>query len=242
MHVPYNNIAKYLLCQAPVCIYLSLSIYLSLTFLFQSPIQVDDAGGPSAPDTLPPMPPLTSPALAVGVIPIPCFLVSLFSRSSLLILTLIYFLSLLLHLHPLLALTVVLLKMSASKVRWLELSQLSLCSEFDKENSIEFSLISLPTCTLYYCGYVLILPWSSCYSSHVTPCDCDLWHDHLWPSITPIVTLWQSHVILSHAPPCSCKSKGKEKEKKRNINNDLAILPSHDKRRYISFSFRFSSF
>jgi len=40
--------------------------------------------------------------------------------------------------------------------------------------------------------------------------------------------LWQSHVILSHTPPCSCKSKEKEKEKKRNINNDLAILPSHD--------------
>jgi len=37
-------------------------------------------------------------------------------------------------------------------------------------------------------------------------------------------------VILSHAPPCSCKSKEKEKEKKRNINNDLAILPSHDSR------------
>jgi len=36
-------------------------------------------------------------------------------------------------------------------------------------------------------------------------------------------------VILSHAPPCSCKSKEKEKEKKRNINNDLAILPSHDR-------------
>jgi len=35
-------------------------------------------------------------------------------------------------------------------------------------------------------------------------------------------------VILSHAPPCSCKSKEKEKEKKRNINNDLAVLPSHD--------------
>ena len=118
--------------------------------------------------------------------------------------------------------------MSASKVRWPELSQLSLCSEFDKENSMEFSLISLPTYTLYYCGYALILPWSSCYSSHVTPCDCDMWHDHLWPSVTPIVTLWQSHMILSHAPPCSCKSKEKEKEKKRNINNDLAILPSHD--------------
>jgi len=40
-------------------------------------------------------------------------------------------------------------------------------------------------------------------------------------------------VILFHAPPCSCKSKEKEKEKKRkekkrNINNDLAVLPSHD--------------
>ena len=99
--------------------------------------------------------------------------------------------------------------MSASKVRWPELSQLSLCSEFDKENSMEFSLISLPTYTFYYCGYALILPWSSCYSSHVTPCDCDL-----WPSVTPIVTLWQSHVILSHAPPCSCKSKEKEKKRK----------------------------
>ena len=36
-------------------------------------------------------------------------------------------------------------------------------------------------------------------------------------------------MILSHTPPCSCKSKEKEKEKKRNINNDLAVLPSHDK-------------
>ena len=102
----------------------------------------------------------------------------------------------------------------------------ALCSVIDKENSMEFSLISLPTYTLYYCGYALILPWSSCYSSHVTPCDCDLWHDHPWQSITP---LWQSHMILSHALPCSCKSKEKEKEKKRNINNDLAVLPSHDK-------------
>ena len=58
----------------------------------------------------------------------------------------------------------------------------------------------------------------------MTPCDCD----HLWPSVIPIVTLWQSHVIVSHTPPCSCKSKEKEKEKKRNVNNDLAVLPSHD--------------
>jgi len=34
--------------------------------------------------------------------------------------------------------------------------------------------------------------------------------------------------FFAHAPPCSCKSKEKEKEKKRNINNDLAVLPSHD--------------
>jgi len=34
-------------------------------------------------------------------------------------------------------------EMSASKVRWPELSQLSLCSEFDKENSMGFSLNSL---------------------------------------------------------------------------------------------------
>ena len=70
-------------------------------------------------------------------------------------------------------------QVSASKVRWPELSQLSLCSEFDKENSMEFSLISLPTYTLYYCGYALTLLWSSCYSSHVTHCDYDLWHDYL---------------------------------------------------------------
>jgi len=50
----------------------------------------------------------------------------------------------------------------------------ALCLAFDKENSMEFSLIPLPTYTLYYCGYALTLPWSSCYSSHVTPCDCDL--------------------------------------------------------------------
>jgi len=37
-------------------------------------------------------------------------------------------------------------------------------------------------------------------------------------------------VILSHALPCSCKSKEKEKEKKRNINNDLAVLPSYDRK------------
>ena len=117
--------------------------------------------------------------------------------------------------------------LSASKVRWLELSQLSLCSEFDKENSMEFSLISLPTYTFYYCGYALILPWSSCYSSHVTPCDCDLWCDHMWPSVTP---LWHCDKVMWYFPTLHLVVVSpKEKKKKRNIDNDLAILPSHDK-------------
>ena len=42
-------------------------------------------------------------------------------------------------------------------------------------------------------------------------------------------------MILSHAPPCSCKSKEKEKEKKRNINNDLAVLPSYDTTSLLGF-------
>ena len=46
-------------------------------------MQVNDTGGPPAPDTLPPMPPLTSLAPAAEAIPIPHFLVSLFSRLSL---------------------------------------------------------------------------------------------------------------------------------------------------------------
>jgi len=35
-------------------------------------------------------------------------------------------------------------------------------------------------------------------------------------------------MILSHTPSYSCKSNKKRKEKKRNINNNLAVLPSHD--------------
>jgi len=107
--------------------------------------------------------------------------------------------------------------MSVSKVQWLELSQLSLCSEFDKENSMEFLLISL---LLIHFTTVAIRFLS--HSSHVTLVMCHT------VTVTTIVTLWQSHVILSHTPSCSCKSNKKIKEKKRNINNDLAILPSHD--------------
>jgi len=67
------------------CSYLSFFIYiLSLIFLFQSPMQVDNTGGPPAPDTLLPIPPSTPSVPAAGTIPIPHFLVSLFFRSSLL--------------------------------------------------------------------------------------------------------------------------------------------------------------
>jgi len=36
-------------------------------------------------------------------------------------------------------------------------------------------------------------------------------------------------MTLSHTPSYVVSPREKEKEKKRNINNDLAILPSHDK-------------
>ena len=48
------------------------------------------------------------------------------------------------------------MSLSVAKLRWPELSQLSLCSAFDKENSIEFPLDFLPylykflTLTLQY--------------------------------------------------------------------------------------------
>ena len=59
---------------------LSLSGW-SLISLWQSPIQVNDTGGPSAPAVSPPMPPLPSLALPAEAVSISYFLVSLFSRS-----------------------------------------------------------------------------------------------------------------------------------------------------------------
>ena len=54
------------------------------------------------------------------------------------------------------------------------------------------------------------------YSSHVMSPDCDL-------GLCDFVTL--SHVILSCTPSLCSKFR---KEKKRNINNALAVLLSHD--------------
>ena len=53
----------------------------SLISLWQSPMQVDDTGGPPAPAISPPMPPLPSSAPPARAVPISYFPVSLFSRS-----------------------------------------------------------------------------------------------------------------------------------------------------------------
>jgi len=93
---------------------------------------------------------------------------------------------------------------SASKVQWPELSQLSLCSEFDKENSIGFSLNSL--LLIHFTTVTMRL------FSHGPHATLVMWHLVMWPVMWPsvtiyhtIVTLWQSHMILFHAPSCSYK-------------------------------------
>jgi len=106
----------------------------------------------------------------------------------------------------------------------------ALCSAIDKENSIEFPLDSA---TLY----IQLLLWLCTLPPTVLmPVSWLLCH-MLWPWLVTIyvtwpwpfcdfshtfVTLWLSRDI-SHTPP-----KRKEKKKKRNINIDLAVLPSHD--------------
>jgi len=75
---------------------------------------------------------------------------------------------------------------SVSKVRWPELSQLSLCSEFDKENSMEFSFNSL---LLIHFTTVTMRLLS--HGPHVT---LVMWHTVTVTICHTIVTLWQSHV------------------------------------------------
>jgi len=58
----------------------------------------------------------------------------------------------------------------------------------------------------YYTVYILLS-----HTHYVISCD---------------VTLW--HVTHSYTPSLYSKSKRREKKKKRNINNNLAILPSHN--------------
>ena len=91
----------------------------------------------------------------------------------------------------------IILLLSVSKVRWLELSQLSLCSEFDKENSMGFLLNSL---LLIHFTTVAMRLFS--HGPHVT---LVMWHIVTVTICHTIVTLWQSHMILSHALSCSYK-------------------------------------
>jgi len=109
--------------------------------------------------------------------------------------------------------------LSASKVQWPELSQLSLCSEFDKENSMEFSLISL---LLIHFTTVAMRLLS--HGPHVT---LVMWHPVTWPSVPQ---LWHCDKVTWYFPMLHfvVVSSRKEKKRKRNINNDLAVLPSHD--------------
>ena len=76
---------------------------------------------------------------------------------------------------------------SASKVQWLELSQLSLCSEFDKENLIEFSLISLLL--------IHFTTMAMCLLSHGPHVTLVMWHTvtMTWPSIT---LLWHCDKVM----------------------------------------------
>jgi len=118
--------------------------------------------------------------------------------------------------------------MSAAKVRWLELSQLSLCSAFDKENSIEFLLDFLHYLYNYYMVCALF-SYAYHVTHHVTSCDI-MWCDAV-TSCHVTMTMWHLwRDTFPHFPLCSkSKIKEKEKKKKRNIDNNLAVLLSHDR-------------
>ena len=91
-------------------------------------------------------------------------------------------------------------------------------------NSIEFLLDLLHYIYNYCCGYASCLPQSLCPLADffVTCCDCDTWLLVIWPFCDSVTVMW-----------CFLCSTLVIKEKKRKgkeiLNNDLAILPSHDK-------------
>ena len=109
-----------------------------------------------------------------------------------------------------------------------ELSQLSLCSEFDKENSMEFSLNSLllihfTTMAMHLLSHgphVTLVMWHTVtVTGDVTTRDHP--SHHLWHCDKVMWYFSTLHLIV--VSPIR-----KEKKKKRNIDNDLVILPSHD--------------
>jgi len=111
---------------------------------------------------------------------------------------------------------------SASKVQWPELSQLSLCSEFNKENSMEFSLISL-----LLIHFTTVAMHLLSHGPHVT---LVMWHT-VTMTVTwlPITLLWYYDKVMWYFPTLYLVVVSLIR-KKKNIDNNLAILPSHDSR------------
>jgi len=70
------------------------------------------------------------------------------------------------------------------------------------------------------------------------PCDLVMCH-HLTMTHSPVTLVTLSYMILSRTPSLCSKSrkekKRKEKKEKEKINNDLAVLPSHDTTPLLSF-------
>jgi len=98
---------------------------------------------------------------------------------------------------------------SAAKVWWLKLSQLSLCSAFDKENLIEFPLDSV-----YYL-------YKQSNPNPVLLSCASLWVNLL------LHVCWY-YKLKKKKKKRKIIFKIKEKKRKRKGNNDLADLPSHD--------------
>ena len=83
----------------------------------------------------------------------------------------------------------------------------------DKKNSIKSSYISYILLIQLLHGLCTTFPQLS---YDFILCDVTVWH--------LFCDVWHFPALL----PCVVSPKEKEKEKKRNISNDLAILPSHD--------------
>jgi len=109
---------------------------------------------------------------------------------------------------------------------WAGIKPTALLSVFDKENSIEFLLDLLHYIYSYYHGYAPYLPQSSCYWSadlFVTCYDCDSCDIIILWLLSHLLWLYNGHMILSHP-----SNKEKKRKRKEILNNNLAVLPSHD--------------
>ena len=108
---------------------------------------------------------------------------------------------------------------------WARIKPTAPLSVLNKENSIESSCISCTLLIQLLHGLCTTFPWLL---YDLILCDITLWHHSC--------DMWLCHVTLSCTPSLYSKSKRKRKEK--NINNNLTILPSHDKDPRIGFEIR----